>query len=537
MHFRLCDNIRKACALTVGVLLMAGCSWVWSSAWGSELTGADWAEIGRVAGTFVNAETCPDTLPFRQSPKGNHGGPLVFIHYFPFFQISFDNKVATSDQYSLVFLSRQGEGEKFSQNGGFLRERPLPAGPWPQPYWRDINEAIDILRAQRIGADGFGYDLGSLPGTSSFDKVQQFCEIAAHVAPGFRFLIEPDMVMLKPHINEATLVAAVDSLSKCPAVGRTADGSILLIPFAPETMPGSFWQNVMGLFSRQGQKVALVPDFVSSLGSANQIAPLAYGITQWGQRDPGDVLNVVNAVPSLRPGQIWIQPVAPQDARPKDLVFWEASNTEMFRDSWMEALSRKTNGVQIITWNDYSELTEIAPSTGTQFLFYDLSAYYISWFKDRRPPQILRDAIFYDYRPAIFDPDHPADPTERPFQRLGKTPTQNFIEMLAMLTAPSTLEIDIGQAKYDRSFNAGLAVMRIPAVPGTPTFSVHRGGKLVATVDGLWKIAASSPIANPVYFGGSGTRIPVLAGVFTVTRKWCILGSGQNQGATTNAVA
>jgi hypothetical protein len=45
---------------------------------------------------------------------------------------------------------------RFAKLGGYTRERPLTPGPWDSPYRRQINAAIDIPRAQLIGADGFG---------------------------------------------------------------------------------------------------------------------------------------------------------------------------------------------------------------------------------------------------------------------------------------------------------------------------------------------------------------------------------------------
>jgi hypothetical protein len=61
--------------------------------------------------------------------------------------------------------------------------------------------------------------------------------------------------------------------------------------------------------------------------------------------------------------------------------------------------------VRMITWNDNGEATEFAPSSSSQFLFYDLSAYYIQWYKSGRAPAIIRDATYYSHRTQIFDPN------------------------------------------------------------------------------------------------------------------------------------
>ena len=44
--------------------------------------------------------------------------------------------------------------------------------------------------------------------------------------------------------------------------------------------------------------------------------------------------------------------------------------------------------VQIITWNDHSEGTNLRPNTGSQYAFYDIAAYYIAWYKTGVKPAI-----------------------------------------------------------------------------------------------------------------------------------------------------
>ena len=69
-------------------------------------------------------------------------------------------------------------------------------------------------------------------------------------------------------------------------------------------------------------------------------------------------------------------PVRPQDCRPRAGMAGEAHNSELFRAMWQTAIDYNAGWVQLVTWSDYSEGTEIAPSTGTRWAFYDLTAYY-----------------------------------------------------------------------------------------------------------------------------------------------------------------
>ncbi len=52
------------------------------------------------------------------------------------------------------------------------------------------------------------------------------------------------------------------------------------------------------------------------------------------------------------------------------------------------------NEVQIITWNDQHEHHAIRPSTGKQWNAYDLSAYYIQWYKTGVRPAVKREVCY-----------------------------------------------------------------------------------------------------------------------------------------------
>ena len=94
----------------------------------------------------------------------------------------------------------------------------------------------------------------------------------------------------------------------------------------------------------------------------------------------------------------WMAPVAPQDSRPKDFVYSESSNTGAFRAMWDSSIQNGSDSVQITTWNDYSEGTEISPSNGNGYTWLDLAAYYITWYKTGTPPPITADAIYFCHR-------------------------------------------------------------------------------------------------------------------------------------------
>jgi hypothetical protein len=204
-----------------------------------------WSEIGRIAREFVARESPPSVWPFkRPSPNELARSPRkVFAHYFPFLVLSYENAPLDQDHWA-QFLSRGGENGKWAHVGGYTRQRPLTPGPWNSPYWREINAAIDILRAQQIGIDGFGVDLIRLQPGDKTDQANLLCQAAAAVAPGFHVVPEPDGDILKQASPEQ-MANASRAIDNCPAAYHLSDGRLLMVPFAPNSQPASYWQEVL----------------------------------------------------------------------------------------------------------------------------------------------------------------------------------------------------------------------------------------------------------------------------------------------------
>jgi len=465
-----------------------------------------WAQISQVASDFVNRESPPNIFPFQVS--GGHGTKQVFIHYFPFWVLSFDNKPTNIDYWSQNYDSETGSQAQYAKQGGFYRERPITPPPWDSPYWQQRNLAIDIFRAKKIGADGFFIDLPGIEGRA-WDIAVSLCDVAAHVAPGFKIAVEPGMAGLKATIDPPHLAEALLTLNQCPAAYHLPDGSLLVAPFATELKPPDFWTQVSELTAAKGVKIALLPVFLNPAKSAQSFRQISVGVSYWGDGDATTVKGepeqaLLRSLSSMYP--LLMEPVRPQDVRPKSSIFWEAQNTTLYRTMWQVAIKSNAQYVQPITWNDLSEGTELEPSSATQYLFYDLSAYYIDWYKSGVPPKVISDAIYYSSRNQIIELGKAPKPDQQPMRLLGKTPVNNNIEMLAFLTAPSMLQISIGDKTYKSEAKPGMAVFSVPASFGQPKFAILRSGKVVASVAAHYVISPNPGRENPIYYGGSSNR-------------------------------
>jgi hypothetical protein len=467
-----------------------------------------WRDLAQTARAFVERESPDSVWPFERPGVAALAGSerQVFCHYFTPFPLSFDNKPLDEDYYRRQYLERAGEGGKFAHVGGYIRERPLGAGTLPGSHWQATNALIDVLRAQKIGADGFGVDLQQLG--RYWDTATALFGAAQASDTGFRILIEPDTDILKS-VQPDALIRSLVPLARHPAAYRLPDCRLLLAPFAPEEQSVAFWKAVLDGLQRANIPAALLPVFNNLRAYAQAFAPICYGMSEWGNRDPESV-DADNAADVWRKikgtGAVWMEAIAPQDDQPKASIFWECANTGLFRRSWMKAIRENAQFAHVITWNDYSEATEIEPSSGIQFVFYDLCAYYISWFKLGHAPRILRDTIYYTHRRQIFTPGHPASPGDKPLRLLGRGPVQNEVEMIALLTRPATLLIRQGDAVQRLDANAGLSVLQAPAHVGYPEFQIVRDGKPVIELQSRWSITGHPDAEDPLYVGGSSNR-------------------------------
>ena len=467
-----------------------------------------WDQVGGIARRYVERESPNSVWPYhRISPSALHEDPrTVLIHYFPFFELSFDNVDLSHDHWT-KFVKPARIAGRFGKVGGLARERPLTPPPWPSAFWREINAAVDILRAQQIGADGFGLDIPEIGSGRHVDQVHILCEAAAALAPDFKIALEPGMAALGA-VSAVDLADELSFLASSPAVDHLIDRKLLVIPFAADLKPVSFWREVIDRLQQNGGRVAFVPDFLDLMGHAEQFRNLSYGETLWGPRDPvqAESLFLLKAESRFR-AQVtaWMAPVAPQAVSPKVALFWEARNTELFRVLWTQAINGPSLYAHILTWNDYSESTEIQPSSGTQFLFYDLCAFYIQWFKTREQPTIIEDALYYSHRTEIYQNGERSKDDDQPFKLMGKTPISNDIEIVALLKKPAIVEIEL-DGRTIRQSGDKVAVLRMPALVGRPVFRIYRDGIIVVEKSSDWIIEGREVIANPVYFGGSTTR-------------------------------
>jgi hypothetical protein len=451
-----------------------------------------------------------DALPFNMVASSTLSASphKVFGWYVPDFPISIDNKPSDEDYYTTQYLNPEGEGGKHAAYGGFLRERPLPRPVDLSANWQLDDMETEVSRASAAGLDGFIYDLFSISTSSPYwTRLQLLIQAADASGPNFKIMLAPDgSSIYNQGLSAAALAGAIAGVANHPGVLHLSDGSLVISSFAPEEEGAAWWQSWINIMQNQyGIKVDFVPVFVNdTVGNTDAFAPFSYGLSNWGNRSPSAEESLAANIDTAHAlGKIWMQPVAAQDERPYAGIYLEADNTENFRDTWNAAISDGADWVMFPTWNDYSENTEISPSTGIGWSFLDLASYYLTRFKTGEWPAIVRDVIYVSHRVQFANTPPETSGGKTSLMRLvsapASSPSRDDVEVLSFLTATSTIEVDIGGSTQQVVASAGESASLSPLAPGQISAQVVRNGQVITSVASPYIVQTSFPIQDESY--------------------------------------
>lgn len=449
----------------------------------------------------------------------------VFAHYFSAYPLSLDNQPAATDYYARNYLVPEGEGGKFYAGGGLITQRPVPQTPRPAGTdWLELNMATEVRRAAAIGLDGFTYDLLASSGPH-WDRLKALLRAIPKADPGFTVLLTVDMTTTSfgggnPRASDAdarkAFVDAVAAVAADPSLWHLPDGRLVLSAYYSSNpankRSAAFWKSVFDDLAAKGIRGAFVPmpNGAWQQDTDDMVAAgvPVYAPTTWANRTVSTApATKTYAAQAHAKGLLWMGPIGPQDGRPKDLTFIEVQNTRSFRAGWDAAISGGADLVQMITWSDYSEASEIAPSSKIHNAFFDLTAFYTTWFKTGAMPTIARDVLFYSHR---VNPVGATVTKGGAYRSVNGPAGEDFIEVVGLLTAPGTLAIESGGQTRTADVGAGVQSFRVPLAAGTPTFRLLRDGKPVVS------FSSGSPVKgntveffDPLNHAGSSMTCPL----------------------------
>jgi len=439
----------------------------------------------------------------------------VFANYFLRHPLSFENTYRVDDYYSRNYLQPHGEKDKWLAQGGFLRSRPLLTRPslFKSQFKKD-NLKREIRLALSRGINGFVFDALSVKDVDGSSYLGLMLDAVSEVDPRFKIVISPSVSSLKGKIKDVRAIIEAVYDNKDPSLYRTKDGRLVIAPFNPEVIPIQDWKKLMLELKEEGKHIAFLPFFLSAKDDyLAAFESISFGFGTWGTAYPnrGDAID--NFAQQLHAQhKIYMAGLQPQGYRPKNFLYWEPEGSKGYRNSWEGAIKGKADLIQLVTWNDFSESTQVSPytdlsgSSGTGF--FNLTGYYAAWFHKGSPPPITHDVLYYFYRKHPINADAPqAKKKTRPaFKNIRGV---DLIEVVGFLTAPGKLSVTIGKQQYSKEVEAGVQSFEVPLTPGVPVFSLERGGKPVLFFKGTTKIYGQEGLSNGfadfTYWSGSAS--------------------------------
>ncbi|MFP2924689.1 endo-1,3-alpha-glucanase family glycosylhydrolase [Pyxidicoccus sp. 3LG] len=484
-------------------------------------TCSDRVRNGTETGVDCGPDCGPCEWPFTAVPRTvlRQSARRVYAHWH-YYPVSLDNYNPTSnDYYERNYIAVTGEGGSHSAYGGMMRERPIPRPRRPETDWqlRDAKDEIEL--AARIGIDGFYLNLwtdSDVGNGAVWTRVRTIVDAASQVG-SFDIVPNFDMTILNTGSQAGdldTMIRILGKLQGYSALLKRPDGKFVVGLFNPAAhgRAASFYSTFKQRAETElGMSLYLVPVFLGTGSTALFEAYRNVGdaYAGWGTAVPVTTAGYSGSLKTKAAGygKAWIHPMSSQDYRPKDLAFWEARNSQTLRSIWENVIADGLDEVQIITWNDQHEHHNIRPSTGKQWPAYDMTAYYIQWFKTGLKPTIERDVLYYSHRIH----HQSLVPTKQASAKLAACkagcPATNDVELVGFLRSAGRLEITQGATTYgEDETSGGVQVVRTALAVGTPTFRLVRSGATVVQFQSMHGIVGSIEYQDLLYRAGSSSR-------------------------------
>lgn len=456
-------------------------------------------------------------IPFKRPPLSKlQDSPRKACAVWHVWRLSVDNKPAEVDRYAVQELSPLGHDGEFYSVGGTMRQRPLPRPPLTDTAWKIRDMETEIRRASDIGLDCFFLSTCNLEdGGVCWDALKDLLVAIRNLGTNFKIVPLMDIAAFNNRNRTVGEVAkALASIFKDTSLNkglmRDDRGFFYITATNGDKVTPAWWQALKNNLKDRGIRVSLIPTLQAYQRSKDDYLSVADGLGNMGPGTPPNAKGTAERSKELHAlGKVYIAGIKPQDFRPDKLWYTEASNFDLFRKSFTDAISGNADWLMFNSWNDRAEATEFAPSTGIQWAYYDLAAYYITWFKMRAAPPITREVLYYAHRPMWTGTPYNKAKQPKPIVPASwesEQPPVNQIELLAFLKNPGELQIRIDGKIYKKAAGAGITSFRAPLAAGYPKFRLMRDGVAKISVDSPFRIRNTTTWQDFLYRAGSSTR-------------------------------
>ncbi|WNG33567.1 hypothetical protein F0U61_07990 [Archangium violaceum] len=487
--------------------------------------GSDGSSLATKAPFELNNALLPFDMPARADLAQSEYKVFAHWHNFPLRSYGTNSAGQYYDNYT-NWLKPTGNHASI---GGWLRDRPVPilAVPAVETDYGKRDMKTDIQTAAAVGVDGFLFNLWFRPSdnrwkwlTNLFNAADEFN--AENPSAPFYVIPNIDSHILSTGSGANEPRQRADDLAtfKNRASWRKLNGKFVVGSFRPEALPASWYQQFFEqLKTVHGMDAVLWGTLLNpSEANRNALKPFMEGATfsRWDNlpytATPLTGINTLKAWGDQN-GVPYSPPVSHTDNRPTDSITTETAGFKTQYNTWKAAIDSGVKMVQLLTWNDHYEGHALRPNSAVQYAFYDLTAYYSTWFKTRKQPAIVRDVLYYAHRMHLSTEPYDTTQQAKPTASKNGVTLVDRVFVLGMLKSSGRVQITSGGTAYGADLSAGPQFFDAPLnANNQPSFQLSRNGTAVINLTSAFRTRSPIVWQDLLYRAGSSSR-PVVSGV------------------------
>ena len=476
----------------------------------------------------------PFAMPSRAALAA--GPPVLAVYWtFPLYWLSGSTMYADN-------LSPTGNSSANIASGGRWRQRPYPFVDNTN-LTDDIRiqwMTLDIQNAWNIGIDGFRYGIINETVTMNWRWTEHASKMWAAAEtfnathkPGFHVCPDIDCTSVTSASGDpvvyADFIAPLLKSSAAYTWQNTGRPVVIFYTTTVSLLASSWYDAFIAELKAQGiANPAVILSYQGSNGTdlAQYSAHFTSGdfvaVHNWTTQNyttaPSNIQTTIrNWCATNSPPVPFIGTVGPAWENDRPANSPQPKQTEGYglttlMNEWQACILNNDPMMHIVSWNDDEESHNIRPSTGYQWVPYDVCAYYIAQYKTGTAPTIVRDAVYYCHRMHKGTTAYDTSKQTAGAYNVSFGPTPDVVIAHTFLKAAADVTITTGgTAHTTTNVAAGVGTVTAAMVEGdTPTFKVTRGGvNVVPTFSSAFPTRSTITYQDLCYRMGSSTRAPI----------------------------
>lgn len=298
-------------------------------------------------------------------------------------------------------------------------------------------------------------------------KVALFADIKNHSADypkGYTLDVQEWVNALGGGLDNAKSFSSLWRLDGKPVIIHFGtDVSSGAPPMAGDKNPDGGWRYVLKSLRESGRSFYFIADVrPNTFGGVEVWSGLADAVHIFAPASTASYLSDTQTAMSSAYTVPYMWSVSPGYYNAQQKIYTEP-DFRRIHDTYVAAMKSGAKLINVLTWNDFGEDTDIAPSANKGRALLDIFSYYNNWFKWGAPPLTKVDEVILAYPTRIPTKVQSFSRSEGPLKELGQTYAPKVFYWANIKTG-RTLEVaGVGKVKLPSGLSMGELGMATPS--------------------------------------------------------------------------